>query len=112
MPAAKKTTEKKASASKAAASKAAPKSKATSAFFKPVQPDEVLAKIIGNKAMPRTEIVKKLWAYIKKHDLQDKEKKTMINADEAMKAFFDGAEQLSMFAMNKQVSAHIVKEKN
>ena len=100
---AKKTAEKKAPA----AAKGAKKRQPNAAFMKPQQPDEVLAKIVGSKAIPRTEIVKKLWAYIKKHDLQDKTKKTMINADEAMKAFFDGKDQISMFQMTKQVSLHI-----
>ena len=99
----KKTAEKKAPA----AAKGAKKRQPNAAFMKPQQPDEVLAKIVGSKAIPRTEIVKKLWAYIKKHDLQDKTKKTMINADEAMKAFFDGKDQISMFQMTKQVSLHI-----
>lgn len=102
-----KATPKKTAEKKAPAAKKGTKRQPNAAFMKPQQPDEILAKIVGTKAIPRTEIVKKLWAYIKKHDLQDKEKKTMINADEAMKAFFDGADQISMFQMTKQVSKHI-----
>ncbi len=102
-----KATPKKTAEKKAPAAKKAAKRQPNAAFMKPHQPDEILAKIVGNKAIPRTEIVKKLWAYIKKHNLQDKEKKTMINADEAMKAFFDGKDQISMFQMTKQVSLHI-----
>lgn len=83
------------------------KRKPNAAFMKPLQPDAALAKIVGNKPLPRTEIVKKLWAYIKEKGLQDKANKRMINADAAMKDLFDGKDQISMFEMTKQVSKHV-----
>ncbi len=86
------------------------KRKPNAAFMKPLKPDAVLAKIVGDEPLPRTEIVKKLWAYIKEKDLQDKANKRMINADETMKEFFDGKDQISMFEMTKQVSKHIAAE--
>jgi chromatin remodeling complex protein RSC6 len=77
------------------------------ALMKPVQPDDVLAAIVGNKPMPRSEITKKLWDYIKKHGLQDQKVKTNINADDALKAVFGGKAKVTMFEMTKLVSAHI-----
>jgi chromatin remodeling complex protein RSC6 len=77
------------------------------AFMKPVTPDETLAKVVGNKPLPRTELTKRLWAYIKKNGLQDGKKKTLINADEALKAVFNGKKQASMFEMTKLVSGHV-----
>jgi len=79
--------------------------------MKPVQPDEALAKIVGSKPLPRGELTKKIWDYIKKHKLQDAKQKKMINADDALKAVFDGKKQVSMFEMTKLVSGHIIKEK-
>ena len=79
----------------------------SAAFMKPVQPDDLLAKIVGGTPLPRTELTKKLWAYIRKHDLQDKTKKTLINADESLQAVFDGKKQVSMFEMTKLVSGHL-----
>jgi chromatin remodeling complex protein RSC6 len=76
------------------------------AFMKPLTPSAVLGAIVGNKAMPRTEIVSKLWKYIKAHGLQDKVNKRMINADAALKAFF-GKAQVSMFDMAKLVKKHV-----
>jgi chromatin remodeling complex protein RSC6 len=81
--------------------------KPTGALMKPVQPDDTLAKIVGSKPLPRTEITKKLWDYIKKHKLQDAKKKTLINADDALKAVFGGKKQVTMFEMTKHVSGHI-----
>lgn len=75
--------------------------------MKPVQPDEVLAPIVGSKPIPRSEITKKLWEYIKKNKLQDEKKKTNINADDALKAVFGGKKQVTMFEMTKLVSQHI-----
>jgi len=75
--------------------------------MKPMQPDAVLAPVIGDKAMPRTEVTKKLWAYIKKNGLQDAKKRTMINADEKLKAVFGGKKQVSMFEMTKLVGKHL-----
>jgi chromatin remodeling complex protein RSC6 len=91
--------------------KAAKKIKRTpnAAFMKPVQPDEKLAQIVGDKPLPRTELTKKLWSYIRKNGLQDAKKKTLINADEALKAVFNGKKQVSMFEMTKLVSGHLKK---
>lgn len=75
--------------------------------MKPVQPDEKLAAIIGNEAVPRTEVTKKLWDYIRSHDLQDKANKTRINADEKLKQVFDGREQVTMFEMTKLIFNHV-----
>jgi chromatin remodeling complex protein RSC6 len=72
-----------------------------------MQPDAVLAPVIGDKAMPRTEVTKKLWAYIKKNGLQDAKKRIMINADEKLKAVFGGKKQVSMFEMTKLVGKHL-----
>jgi chromatin remodeling complex protein RSC6 len=96
-------------AKKAPAKKVAKKAprKANAAFMKPVQPDEKLAAVVGSKALPRTELTKKLWDYIKKNKLQDAKKKTLINADDALKAVFNGKKQVSMFEMTKLVSGHV-----
>lgn len=75
--------------------------------MKPVQPDAKLAEVVGSKPLPRTELTKKLWAYIKKNKLQDSKKKTQINADEALKAVFNGKKSVSMFEMTKLVSGHV-----
>jgi chromatin remodeling complex protein RSC6 len=77
------------------------------AFMRPVQPDAKLAAIVGSKALPRTQITKKLWAYIKKNDCQDKKKRTMINADKPLREVFNGKSQVSMFEMTKLVSRHL-----
>ncbi len=81
--------------------------KPNAAFMRPVQPSETLAPIVGNKPMPRTEVTKKLWAYIKKNGLQDKKNKRMINADANLKAVFGGKASVNMFAMTKLVSKHL-----
>ena len=83
--------------------------KPNAAFMKPVQPDAALSAVVGTKAIPRTEVTKKLWAYIKKNGLQDKKKKTNINADDNLKAVFDGKKSVSMFEMTKLVSGHLKK---
>ena len=75
--------------------------------MKPVQPDEKLAAIGGSKPLPRSELTKKLWDYIKKNGLQDKKKRTQINADTAMRPVFNGKSQVSMFEMTKLVSGHL-----
>ena len=75
--------------------------------MKPVQPDEVLAPIVGSKPIPRSEVTKKLWDYIKKNNLQDEKKRTNINADDALKAVFGGKKTVTMFEMTKLVSQHI-----
>jgi upstream activation factor subunit UAF30 len=94
---------------KAATKKAAPAAKKRSpnaAFMKAMTPSAALAAIIGDKAMPRTEVTKKVWEYIKKHGLQDKAKRTMINADARLKEIFQKA-QVSMFEMTKLISSHL-----
>ena len=75
--------------------------------MKPVQPDDVLAKVVGSKPVPRGELTKKLWDYIKKNKLQDAKKRTQINADDSLRAVFGGKKQVSMFEMTKLVSKHI-----
>lgn len=80
--------------------------KPNAAFMKPMQPDAVLAEIVGEKAIPRTEVTKKVWAYIKKNGLQDKTNKRMINADDKLMKLF-GKKQVSMFEMTKLVSKHL-----
>ena len=92
---------------KTTAKKTASKRKPNAAFMKPVQPDEKLSAIVGSKPLPRSEMTKKLWDYIKKHGLQDKKKRTQINADDAMRAVFNGKSQVSMFEMTKLVSGHL-----
>ena len=90
-----------------------PKTKKTSkrklnpAFMRPVQPDDKVAAIVGSTPLPRSELTKKLWNYIKRHGLQDKKKRTMINADESLRPVFNGKSQVSMFEMTKLVSGHI-----
>jgi chromatin remodeling complex protein RSC6 len=83
------------------------KRKPNAAFMKPVQPDSTLAEVVGSKAIPRTEVTKKLWAYIKKNGLQDKKNKRNINADDALKAVFGGKKTVNMFEMTKLVSKHL-----
>jgi len=83
--------------------------KANAAFMKPVQPDDKLAAVVGSDPLPRSELTKKLWDYIKKNGLQDQKNKRNINADAALKAVFDGKDQVTMFEMTKLVSNHIVK---
>lgn len=77
--------------------------------MKPVQPDEALSAVVGSNPLPRTELTKKLWAYIKKNALQDKKVKTNINADDKLKVIFGGKKTVSMFEMTKLVSNHLVK---
>ena len=81
--------------------------KPNAAFMKPVQPDEKLSEIVGSKPLPRSELTKKLWDYIKKNGLQDAKKRTQINADPALKSVFNGKSQVSMFEMTKLVNGHI-----
>ena len=94
----------------AKSSKAVKKKRTPSAaFMKPVTPDNMLALVVGEKPLPRTELTKKLWAYIRKNGLQDSKKRTFINADENLKAVFNGKKQVSMFEMTKLVSGHVKK---
>jgi chromatin remodeling complex protein RSC6 len=81
--------------------------KPNAAFMKPVQPDATLSAVVGSKPLPRTELTKKLWDYIKKNGLQDKKDRKMINADGALKAVFGGKGKVSMFEMTKLVSGHV-----
>jgi chromatin remodeling complex protein RSC6 len=81
--------------------------KPNAAFMKPVQPNDKLAPIVGSKPLPRTELTKKLWAYIRKNGLQDKKVRTQINADDALKAVFGGKSKVSMFEMTKLVSKNV-----
>jgi chromatin remodeling complex protein RSC6 len=80
--------------------------KSNSAFMKPLQPSEALGKVVGSKPLARSEVVKKIWVYIKKNGLQDKTNKRMINSDDALKAVF-GKGQVSMFEMNKILAKHL-----
>jgi len=75
--------------------------------MKPVTPDAKLAAVVGSAPLPRTELTKKLWAYIKKNGLQDKKVRTQINADDALKPVFNGKAKVSMFEMTKLVSGHV-----
>jgi chromatin remodeling complex protein RSC6 len=113
--ASKKTT-RKAAAKKAPARKAAkkaPAKKATKkrapnpAFMKPMKPSSDLAAVVGNSPMPRTEVTKKIWAYIKRNNLQDPKERRMINADEKLRPVFGGKSKISMFEMTKQVNKHL-----
>jgi chromatin remodeling complex protein RSC6 len=81
--------------------------KANSAFMKPMTPSESLAKVTGPKPLPRSEVAKKLWIYIKKHNLQDAKNRRMINADDVLKVVFKGKKQVSMFEMTALVSKHL-----
>ena len=99
---------KKVVAKKAPAKKAAPAAKRTpnAAFMKPLTPSAALAAVVGNNALPRTEVVSKIWAYIKKNKLQDAINKRMINADDKLKAVFNKA-QVSMFEMAALIGKHL-----
>lgn len=81
--------------------------KANAAFMKPVTPDAMLAEVVGSSPIPRTEITKRLWAYIKKNKLQDQKNRRMINADPALKAVFGGKSSVNMFEMTKLVGKHL-----
>ena len=107
-PAKKATAAKKAAPAKKAAAKKAPAKKRTpnAAFMKAMTPSPQLAAVIGDKAVPRTEVTKKVWEYIKANKLQDAAKKTMINADAKLKEIFKKA-QVSMFEMTKLINGHL-----
>jgi chromatin remodeling complex protein RSC6 len=81
--------------------------KPNAAFMKPVTPSPALAEVIGSKPVPRTEVTKKLWAYIKKNGLQDSKNKRMIKSDATLKPVFGGKAQVNMFEMTKLVSKHL-----
>jgi len=112
--AAKKAAPKKAAkkaAPKKAAKKAAPKKKAARkpnpAFMKPLTPSAALGAVVGTKPVPRTEVVKKIWVYIKANKLQDPKNRRMINADAKLKVVFGGKAQVSMFDMAKHLAKHL-----
>lgn len=115
-PAKKKAAKKKAAPKKAAKKKAAPKKKAAkkksarkpnAAFMAPLTSSSALADVIGSKPMPRTEMIKKIWDYIKKNKLQDSKNRRMINADSKLKVLFAGKSQVSMFDLAKIVSNNV-----
>lgn len=101
----KKTTKKKTAKKKTTKKKA--KRKPNPAFMKPWNVSDALAAVVGSKPLPRTEITKKLWVYIKKNGLQDKMARTMINADDNLKRVFGGKAKVSMFEMTKLISKHL-----
>jgi len=120
----KKAAPKKAAAKKPVAKKAAPKKavkkaapkkvakkksarKPSAAFMKPLTPSAELAAVVGSKGLPRTEVVKKIWVYIKANKLQDAKNRRMINADAKLKPIFGGKAQVSMFDMAKLLSNHL-----
>lgn len=103
---AKKKTAKKKTAKKKTAKKKA-KRKPNPAFMKPMTPSGDLSAVVGSRPLPRTQITKKLWDYIKKNKLQDKVNRRMINADAALKKVFGGKSKVSMFEMTKLVSKHL-----
>jgi upstream activation factor subunit UAF30 len=113
----KKTASKKTATKKAAPRKAAKKAggakkktggrKPNAAFMAPVTPSAQLAEVVGNKPLPRTELTKKLWAYIKKNGLQDQKNRRMINSDDQLRPIFGGKAQVSMFDMTKMVNKHV-----
>ena len=105
--AAKKATAKKPAAKKPAAKKSTAKRKPNAAFMKAMTPSAVLAAVIGSTPMPRTEVTKKIWDYIKKNKLQDAINRRLINADEKLRAVFGGKGKVSMFEMTKLVSNHL-----
>ena len=111
-PAAKKATAKKAPAKKApakkpAAKKSTAKRKPNAAFMKPMTPSGTLAAVVGSMPMPRTDVTKKIWDYIKKNKLQDAVNRRLINADDKLRAVFGGKSKVSMFEMTKLVSNHL-----
>ena len=112
---AKKATAKKGGAKKATARRAGAATRTKTrakrapnpAFMRPMQPDEALGAVVGTNPMPRTEITKRLWAYIRKNGLQDQKERRMINADDRLRPVFGGKKQVSMFEMTKLVNKHI-----
>ena len=104
---AKKGAKKAVRRTKKKAKKSAKKRTPSAAFMKPMQPSSALGAVIGSSAMPRTEVTKKLWQYIKRHGLQDAKNRRMINADDKLRTVFGGRSQVSMFDMTKLVSRHL-----
>jgi chromatin remodeling complex protein RSC6 len=98
---------RKTTARKKATKKAAKKRTPSAAFMKPMQPSSSLAAVVGSSPLPRTEVTKKLWAYIKRNGLQDSKNRRAINADEKLRPVFGGKNQVSMFDMTRMVSKHL-----
>jgi upstream activation factor subunit UAF30 len=98
---AKKATRRK------AAKRGGAKRKPNAAFMRPMQPDASLSAVVGSTPIPRTEVTKKLWQYIKRNGLQDQRERRMINADDKLRAVFGGKGKVSMFEMTKLVSKHM-----
>ena len=105
--AAKRPAKKAAAKKRPAAKKASKKRAPNPAFMKPMQPSAQLAAVTGDKAMPRSEVTKKVWAYIKNKGLQDSKNRRMINADDKLGPVFGGKKQVSMFEMTKLVNKHL-----
>ena len=80
---------------------------ANSAFMKPLQPSDALGEVVGSKPLPRTQAVKKIWDYIKKHGLQDKKNRRNINADDKLSKVFGGKKQVTMFELTSLISKHL-----
>ena len=95
------------SAEKEPAAKKKAKRKPSPVFMRPLQPDDALAAIVGNKPLSRTQITKKIWEYIKRNGLQDQQNNRMINADDKLRAILGGAKKVSMFDLTKHVSEHV-----
>ena len=95
------------SAAKKATKKSGKKRTPSAAFMKPMQPSAALAAVVGSSAIPRTEVTKKLWAYIKRNGLQDSRNRRAINADDKLRPVFGGKSQVSMFDMTKLVNRHL-----
>lgn len=100
---ARKSSAKKSSGKKKSATKRTP----SAAFMKPMQPSAQLGAVVGNNPMPRTEVTKKLWNYIKRKGLQDSKNRRMINADDNLRPVFGGSKQVSMFEMTRLVNKHL-----
>ena len=102
-------TKKKAAkkAVKKAVARKAVKRAMNPAFARPMTPSPVLAAVVGNSALPRTEVIKKLWAYIKRNNLQDAKNRRAINADDKLRAFFGGKSQVTMFDLAKLANKHL-----
>ena len=103
---ARKSTARK-STRKKAAKKSGKKRVPSAAFMRPVQPDTQLAAVVGSSPLPRTELTKKLWAYIKRNGLQDSKNRRAINADDKLRPVFGGRSQVTMFDMTKMVNKHV-----
>ena len=104
---AKKSTAKKSSAKKKAPAKKKAKRTPSAAFMKPMTPSAQLATVVGTAPLPRTEVTKKLWGYIKRKGLQDSKNRRMINADDNLRPVFGGSKQVSMFEMTRLVNKHL-----